>query len=92
VKKEKKIVLEGIVTEAYPGDKFNIRLKNDHELTGYVSGKMRRFNIRVLLGDRVRVEVSPYDLERGRITYRYKRRQRDLKKALNIESFGQAAG
>ena len=90
--KEKKIVLEGIVTEAYPGDKFNIRLKNGHELIGYVSGKMRRYNIRVLLGDRVKVEVSPYDLERGRITYRYKRGRRDIKKALNVENAGQPAG
>jgi translation initiation factor IF-1 len=86
MKKEKKIIMEGIVTDAYPGDKFNIELKNGHELTGYVSGKMRRFNIRVLLGDRVKVEVSPYDLERGRITYRYKRKSYDIKQVLNAES------
>jgi translation initiation factor IF-1 len=74
--KDEKIELEGVVTEAFPAGKFKIELDNGHELTGYVSGKMRRYNIRVLLGDRVRVEVSPYDLDRGRIIYRYKRKIR----------------
>lgn len=74
-KNNKKIAVEGVITEAFPGGKFNVKLENGHELTGYISGKMRRFNIRVLLGDRVRVELSPYDLDRGRITYRYKRRK-----------------
>lgn len=73
-KKEEKIEVEGIVTEALPGTQFRVKLDNGHEVLAYLSGKMRRYYIRILLGDRVRVEVSPYDLTRGRITYRYKRR------------------
>ena len=49
---------------------FRIRLDNGHEMIGYTSGKMKRFRIRMLLGDRVRIELSPYDLDRGRIVYR----------------------
>jgi translation initiation factor IF-1 len=56
-----------------PGTQFKVRLDNDHEVLAYLSGKMRRYYIRVLLGDRVLVELSPYDLTRGRITYRYKK-------------------
>lgn len=68
------LVVEGRVTEAFPGGKFNVRLKNGHDILAYLSGKMRRNYIRVLLGDRVTVELTPYDLERGRIVYRYKKR------------------
>lgn len=85
-KRDDKIAVEGVVTKACPGGKFNVKLENGHELTGYVSGKMRRYNIRVLLGDRVKVEVSPYDLERGRIVYRYKRKIRGREKALGTQS------
>lgn len=70
-----KFVVEGTVKEAFPGAKFRIELDNDHEIIGYASGKMRRHNIRVLLGDQVKVELSPYDMERGRIIYRYKQKQ-----------------
>lgn len=73
-KKEEKIELEGTVIEALPGTQFRVELDNGHEVLAYLSGKMRRYYIRILLGDRVRVEVSPYDLSRGRITYRYKKR------------------
>jgi translation initiation factor IF-1 len=73
-KKEEKIEAEGIVTEALPGTQFRVELDNGHEVLAYLSGKMRKYYIRILLGDRVRVELSPYDLTRGRITYRYKRR------------------
>jgi translation initiation factor IF-1 len=73
-KKEEKIEVEGTVIEALPGTQFRVELDNGHEVLAYLSGKMRRYYIRILLGDRVRVEVSPYDLTRGRITYRYKRR------------------
>jgi translation initiation factor IF-1 len=59
------------VADALPNTQFKVRLDNGHEVLAYVSGKLRRFRIRVLLGDRVRVELSPYDLTRGRITYRY---------------------
>jgi translation initiation factor IF-1 len=69
----KKDVLEmdGTVVEALPNTQFKVRLDNGHEVLAYAGGKLRRFRIRVLLGDRVRVELSPYDLTRGRITYRY---------------------
>ena len=72
-KKEDKIDIEGTVVEALPGTQFRVRLDNGHEVLAYLSGKMRKYYIRILLGDRVRVELSPYDLARGRIVYRYKR-------------------
>lgn len=72
-KKEKKIYVEGTVIEALPNTQFQVELDNGHEVLAYLSGKMRKYYIRVLLGDRVRVELSPYDLTRGRIVYRYKR-------------------
>ncbi|HHH82331.1 MAG TPA: translation initiation factor IF-1 [Chloroflexi bacterium] len=72
-KKEEKIVLEGTVMEALPGTQFRVELENGHEVLAYLSGKMRRYYIRILRGDRVRVEISPYDLTRGRITYRYRK-------------------
>jgi translation initiation factor IF-1 len=71
--KEDKIDVEGTVTEALPGTQFRVRLDSGHEVLAYLSGKMRKYYIRILLGDRVRVELSPYDLTRGRIVYRYKR-------------------
>ena len=73
--KEQKIEIEGTVVETLPNTMFKIRLDNDHEVLAYLSGKMRRYYIRVLLGDRVLVELTPYDLTRGRITYRYKKRR-----------------
>ncbi len=72
-KKEEKIKLEGTVIEALPGTQFRVELENGHEVLAYLSGKMRKYYIRILLGDKVQVEVSPYDLSRGRITYRYKK-------------------
>jgi len=72
-KKEDKIEMEGTVIEALPSTQFRVRLDNDHEVLAYLSGKMRRYYIRILLGDRVRVELSPYDLTRGRIVYRHRR-------------------
>ena len=71
--KEGKIEMMGEVTEALKGTKFRIKLESGHDIIGYLSGKMRRYYIRLLLGDQVRVELSPYDLNRGRIVYRYKR-------------------
>ena len=73
-KKVEKAEMEGTVIEALPGTQFRVELDNGHEVLAYLSGKMRKYYIRILLGDRVRVEISPYDLKRGRITYRYKRR------------------
>ncbi|MGD8814623.1 MAG: translation initiation factor IF-1 [Anaerolineales bacterium] len=72
-KKEEKIEVEGTVVEALPATQFRVELDNGHEVLAYLSGKMRRYYIRILRGDRVRVELSPYDLTRGRITYRYKK-------------------
>lgn len=71
--KEEKLEVEGTVVEALPGTQFRVELDNGHEVLAYLSGKMRKYYIRILLGDRVRVELSPYDLTRGRITYRYKK-------------------
>ncbi len=71
--KEGKIEMEGVVIEALPATQFRVRLDNGHEILAYLSGKMRKYYIRILLGDRVRVELSPYDLTRGRIVYRHKR-------------------
>lgn len=69
--KEEKIELEGEVVEAFPNGLFKIVLDNGHETLGYTAGKMRRYRIRVYPGDRVKIELSPYDLGRGRIVYRY---------------------
>ena len=74
-KKEEKLEMEGTIIEALPGTMFRVELDSGHEILAYLSGKMRKYYIRVLLGDRVTVEMSPYDLTRGRITYRYKKGQ-----------------
>ena len=76
-KEEDKIIVEGVVTEALPGTQFRVELDNGHEVLAYLSGKMRKYYIRILLGDRVRLEMSPYDLNRGRIVYRFKKQQVD---------------
>ncbi len=68
--KEDVIEVEGEVIEALPGTMFKVKLTNGHEVLATLSGKMRKFYIRVLLGDRVRIELSPYDLTRGRISRR----------------------
>ncbi len=70
--KEEKIEMEGEITEALPNTMFRVKLDNGHDVLGHISGKMRRHYIRILPGDRVKIELSPYDLDRGRITYRYK--------------------
>lgn len=70
--KEDAIVLEGTVMEVLPNATFRVELENGHTVLATIAGKMRRFRIRVLQGDRVTVEVSPYDLSRGRITFRHK--------------------
>jgi translation initiation factor IF-1 len=71
-KEEDKILVEGVVIEALPGTQFTVRLETGHEVLAYLSGKMRKYYIRILLGDHVRVEMSPYDLTRGRIVYRHR--------------------
>ena len=70
--KEEKVEMEGEVTEALRGRMFRVELDNGHQMLGYLAGKMKRYRIRVSLGDRVKVEMSPYDLTRGRIVYRYR--------------------
>ena len=70
--KEDKITLDAEVTEALPDARFRVKLENGQTILAYVSSKMRKFYIRILPGDRVVAELSPYDLTRGRIVYRYK--------------------
>jgi translation initiation factor IF-1 len=70
--KEEQIELEGVVLETLPNTMFRVKLDNDHVLIAHISGKMRKHYIRILTGDRVKVEVSPYDLNKGRITFRMK--------------------
>jgi translation initiation factor IF-1 len=71
--KKEKIEVEGTVVEALPNATFRVRLDSGHEVLAHISGRMRVYYIRILLGDRVLVELSPYDLTRGRIVYRYKK-------------------
>ncbi|HEB62169.1 MAG TPA: translation initiation factor IF-1 [Bacteroidetes bacterium] len=70
--KQKLIEQDGIIEEALSNAMFRVRLQNDHLIIATISGKMRMHYIRILPGDKVKVEISPYDLSRGRITYRYK--------------------
>ncbi len=72
-KKKDSIEVKGTVVEALPNTMFRVELDTGHEVLAHISGKMRMYYIRILLGDRVLVELSPYDLNRGRITYRYKK-------------------
>ena len=68
--KEEKIEMEGEIIESLRNRMFRVRLDNGHELLGYTAGRLKRYRIRMLLGDRVRIALSPYDLDRGRIVYR----------------------
>ncbi|HUU50393.1 MAG TPA: translation initiation factor IF-1 [Nitrospinota bacterium] len=70
--KEEAIEVEGTVTEPLPNAMFRVELENGHKVLAHISGKMRMHYIKILAGDRVKVELSPYDLSRGRIIYRYK--------------------
>jgi translation initiation factor IF-1 len=70
--KEESLALDGVVSDVLPSATFRVALDNGHSIIATLAGKMRRFHIRVLNGDRVTVEVSPYDLTRGRITFRHK--------------------
>ena len=69
--KEDNIELEGLVIETLPNTTFKVKLENDHVITAHISGKMRKNYIRILTGDKVKVEMSPYDLTKGRITFRF---------------------
>ncbi len=70
--KQEPIKQEGTIVEALPNAQFRVELENGHEILAHVSGKMRMYYIKILAGDKVTVEMSPYDLSKGRITYRYK--------------------
>jgi translation initiation factor IF-1 len=70
--KEEKIEVEGEVVEALPSTMFRVQLESGHSVLATISGKMRKHYIRILPGDKVKVELSPYDLNRGRITYRHR--------------------
>lgn len=70
--KEELIEFEGVVTEVLPNAMFRVKLENDHEVLAHTAGKMRKHRIRVLAGDRVTVELTPYDLTKGRIIFRHK--------------------
>ena len=70
--KEEVLEFPGVVTERLPNAMFRVKLDNDHEILAHTAGKMRKHRIRVLAGDRVTVELTPYDLTKGRITFRYK--------------------
>jgi translation initiation factor IF-1 len=76
--KEGVIEVEGEVVEALPGTMFKVKLDGGHEVLATLAGKMRKFYIRILLGDRVKLELSPYDLSRGRITYRMNTRRIEM--------------
>ncbi len=71
-KNDEKIELDGEVVEAFRNGMYKIALENGHETLGYTAGKMRRYRIRIFPGDRIKIELSPYDLTRGRIVYRYR--------------------
>jgi translation initiation factor IF-1 len=70
--KQESIKVDGVITEILPNTSFKVKLENGHEVLAHISGKMRMNYIRILQGDKVTVELSPYDLTKGRITYRYK--------------------
>ncbi len=69
--KEDLLEMSGVITEVLPDARYRVTLDNGHELIGYANGKMRKHHIRILAGDKVSVEMSPYDLSKGRITYRF---------------------
>lgn len=70
--KQGPIKVDGVITDTLPNATFKVKLENGHEILAHISGKMRMHFIKILVGDRVTVEMSPYDLTKGRITYRYK--------------------
>ncbi len=72
MEKEQPLEVQGTVVEPLPNAMFRVKLENDHMVLAHISGKMRKYYIRILPGDRVTLEMSPYDLTKGRITYRFK--------------------
>jgi translation initiation factor IF-1 len=72
VAKEELLVLDGVIDELFPDGRFGVLLENDHRIIAYTAGKMRKFRIKSIVGDRVKVEMTPYDLTKGRIIFREK--------------------
>jgi translation initiation factor IF-1 len=70
--KEELLEFDGVVTDILPDARFRVKLENDHEIIAYTAGRMKKHRIRTLVGDRVTVEMTPYDLEKGRVVYRHK--------------------
>jgi translation initiation factor IF-1 len=70
--KEELIEMDGVVTEVLPDSRYRIELENGYQVSAYAAGKMRKFRIRIVTGDKVKLELSPYDLQKGRISFRYK--------------------
>ncbi|MGD8783318.1 MAG: translation initiation factor IF-1 [Thioalkalispiraceae bacterium] len=70
--KEELIEMDGHVTEVLPDSRYRVELENGYKVFAYTAGKMRKFRIRVVAGDKVKIELSPYDLEKGRISFRYR--------------------
>jgi translation initiation factor IF-1 len=85
VAKEEMVEFEGVVDEVLPNTLFRVTLQNGYMVTAYASGKMRKYRIRILTGDRVTIEMSPYDLTKGRITFRHKQER-------GVRADGAAAG
>ncbi len=79
--KEDHIEMEGVVTDSLPNTMFRVKLDNDHAIIAHISGKMRKNYIRILTGDRVTVELTPYDLTKGRITFRGNKTKKEIKPA-----------
>ena len=73
--KEGTVIVDGVVSKVLPATMYRVKLPNDHEILAHISGKMRKHFIRITAGDRVRIEMSSYDLTKGRITYRYRRNE-----------------
>jgi len=72
VQKEEAVVVDAVVTQNLPNTMFEVELENGHKFIAYAAGRLRRYRIRITPGDRIRVELSPYDLNRGRVVYRYR--------------------
>lgn len=70
--KEEPLEFEGVVTDVLPDARFRVKLENGHEIIAYTAGRMKKHRIRTLAGDRVTVEMTPYDLDKGRVVYRHK--------------------
>ena len=83
--KQSAIEQDGVIIEALSNAMFRVELENGHEITAHISGKMRMHYIKILPGDKVRVEMSPYDLSKGRIVFRYKKKSKNMKTRASLK-------